>query len=196
MLPGSHSTSSLPIVSRELWQKTGRERNVATGGFYKLVRSSYVCVAEPSPASPRRQPGPPRSLRVQACYRHAGAAWPGTAAAPRGIKRRCWEKRHIGGGAGGAAGSTKACQRQSRPSCDYKLRMTGGCPLARVTQMRQRREGRTFLTYEAANNAAMGTWVDEQTLCPRWSHRSRTLLFTVGNGSTYGILAVKPIGDA
>lgn len=140
---------------------------MATGGFYKLLRSLYVYVAEPSPASPRCQPGPPRSLRVQACYRHTGAAWPGMAAAPVGSSGDVEKAAHREGGGGGVAASAKACQQQSRPSCDYKLRMTGGCPLVRVTQMRRRREGRTFLTNEAVNNPTMGTWVDEQMLCPR-----------------------------
>lgn len=100
---------------------------MATGGFYKLVRSLCVYVAEPSPASPRCQPGPPRSLRVQACYRHAGAAWPGMAAAPVGSSGDVEKVARREGG--GVAASVEACQQQNWPSCDYKLRMTGGCPL-------------------------------------------------------------------
>lgn len=108
VLPGSHSTSSLSIISRETWPKNGRERNVATGGFYELLRSLYVYVAEPSPASPRCQPGPPRSLRVQACYRHAGAAWPGMAAAPVGSSGDVEKAARREGG--GVAASAKTCQ--------------------------------------------------------------------------------------
>lgn len=85
---------------------------------------------------------------------------------PRGITRRCWESG-TSRGRGGVAASVKACQQHNWPSCDYKLRMTGGRPLVPVTQMQRRRERRTFLTNEAVYNPAMGTWLDEQaTLAP------------------------------
>lgn len=95
---------------------------MAAGGFYKLVRSLYVYVAETSPASPCCQPGPPRSLRVQACYCHAGAAWPGMAVAPVGSSGEVKKAARREGGGVGA--SVKACQQQNWPSCHYKSRMT------------------------------------------------------------------------
>lgn len=137
---------------------------MATGGFYKLVRSLYVYVVEPSPAACAVSLdllAPSMSRLVTVTQAQHGPGWP----RPPWDQVEMLRKRHVEGGV--VAASVNACQQQNWPSCDYKLRMTGSCPLVRVTQMQRRREGRTFLTNEAVNNPAMGTWVDEQMFCPR-----------------------------
>lgn len=190
MLPGSHSTSSLSIISRELWQKTGWERNVATGGFYKLVRSLYVYVAEPSPAAcvvslDLLAPSVSRLVTVTQAQR--GPGWP----------RPPWDQVEMLESVGGVAASAKGCRQQNWPSCDNKLRMTGSCPLVRVTQMRRRREGRTFLTNEAVNNRRHGNLGWWTNALPALTPSDLTLWNR--NSSTDGILKeniVIPIGDA